>query len=105
MSRSVLDQYRFHYTISESEEDQDPLAPTVHTAPAAKPPVDHTTKPTTVSKPKPTMNKELKSLEDLKPEPSANPVIWRAKSDQVCEPAILFLMKLNPEATIVSELW
>ncbi|ROL41861.1 hypothetical protein DPX16_3489 [Anabarilius grahami] len=69
------DQYGFPYTISKSEEDQDQLAPTVHTAPAAKPPMDHTTKPTT--------NKEPKSLEDLKPEPSANPVIWRAKSDQL----------------------
>lgn len=41
---------------------------------------------------------------DVKLEPIADPVPKRAKSDQVCEPAILSLMKLNPEASIVPEL-
>lgn len=68
------------------------------------PPKNLMTKPTTDSRHEHATDKKLKSSEEVKPEPIADPEPKGAMSDQMCEPATISNKEHSPEAKFVPKL-
>lgn len=75
----------------------------MHAASAATSPTDHTSEPSADSEPKPATDKDPKPHEEVKSEPTADPMLKKAQSDQVFKLAIISIKEHTPKATCVPE--